>query len=570
MGNEERKDEAAPEAAPGDCKRNVSREKKDEDTSGTKRVLAANTNHYCTSTGGIDGDHDESGVKSIRMLEFFSGIGGMRLSLERALWLLNDGDNHDDNDDPAGSRSSYCDEMIVQSQPQPQPQTRRSHKRTTFRLDFCRAYDISLHANNVYRHNFEAGKGNGEKCNETNKNFAVATKLVEQLRVGTIAKLRTNLWTMSPPCQPFTTNGRDKKGSDRRLDAEDKRCNGLKGIISLLDALRRISITGNSHAADETEGANAIEDPLPRWILLENVKGFANSEMCRQWYECLNRNGYSYKPYLLSPIDLGIPNHRMRFYVLAERTTRSPRWYVVPQRQQPQHNHADVNDPDHGDQSTTVPVPIHDAASLPNRSSSWSGGQAGTTPPTIQTIGTYVFDDDFYAASCDEPGREQHAARDGSAEAASRPVVPMSVLSKPWAKNLGIVTKKDTITHCFTAGYGRIYHRSTGSLLWMGDDTERDDRPPLSEVPLDRSDMTAYEGKLRRFTPEELLRLFGFVEVDIDGGCGGDEGKSNPFEIPSGVVPSLEQRYKLIGNSISVRVVTELLCELLMDSQGNE
>merc|ERR1712176_1276323 len=97
----------------------------------------------------------------------------------------------------------------------------------------------------------------------------------------------------------------------------------------------------------------------------------------------------------------------------------------------------------------------------------------------------------------------------------------------------------------------------------------------LETLPLDRSDMTTYEGQLRRFTPEELLRLFGFVSNggndDDDRGSRNENvsmaGRGTVFEIPSSVVPSLEQRYKLIGNSISVNVVTELLQELLISAR---
>jgi len=83
--------------------------------------------------------------------------------------------------------------------------------------------------------------------------------------------------------------------------------------------------------------------------------------------------------------------------------------------------------------------------------------------------------------------------------------------------------------------------------------------------------MTIYENQLRRFQPEELLGLFGFVEIDdVENSDENDDindiasrVERKVFEIPPNVVPSLEQRYKLIGNSISVDVVTELLRELL-------
>lgn len=51
--------------------------------------------------------------------------------------------------------------------------------------------------------------------------------------------------------------------------------------------------------------------------------------------------------------------------------------------------------------------------------------------------------------------------------------------------------------------------------------------------------------QLRYFTPTELLRIFCF------------EPKGATFNWPGGV--SLKSKYKLIGNSVNVRVVTELI-----------
>ncbi len=397
----------------------------------------------------------------IRMLEFFSGIGGMRISLEKALLLLNK-----DLD-----------------------KTNRN-----FVLESCRAYDISLHANNVYHHNF---------CSDSDSHDSVCTKLVEQLKPKDIAPLHANLWTMSPPCQPFTTSGEGR--GKQRLDATDKRCNGLKGIAKLLENL---------------EPRNK-----PKWILLENVKGFRDSAMCEIWCNCLRQNGYAYRSFVLSPVEFGIPNHRTRYYLLAERDSK--RWS----------NDEEIANIDNEDTTRRTPA-VHGISSL--------SAHDEITKRPIHTIGRYI-------ENCGLPDVHPY-------------LVPKKVLLKAWSKGLGIVSTKDKATHCFTAGYGRIYHRSTGSLLLIpgsAADFERK-RAALEDLPLDRSDMTMYENQLRRFQPKELLKLFGFVSVDDDESS--DHGTTHEFEIPASVVPSLEQRYKLIGNSISVNVVTELLRELLLSA----
>eukprot|EP00980_Cylindrotheca_fusiformis_P030862 scaffold25535_cov117-Cylindrotheca_fusiformis.AAC.5 len=348
------------------------------------------------------------GCYGIRMIEFFSGIGGMRHAVDNSIKQPN----------------------------------------SSLSLASCQAYDISVHANNAYKHNFPDDPS------------PVCTKLVEQLK-PTDLDGKADLWTMSPPCQPFTTTMGSKS-----LDSEDKRCNGLKAIISLL---------------------NTIQEK-PKHILLENVKGFATSQMIQDWHSCLQENGYSYKQYLVSPIQIGIPNHRQRYYILCE---RSDRWK----------------------DATGIEENI-----VSNEQNLFQQ----------KVVGDYL-----------DPELTD--------EDLNNFMVPDSILQKNWARQVGIVAKKDTATHCFTAGYGRIFHRATGSLL-LTRTSEQDH--PVAESPIDRSDMMKYSGQLRRFAPRELLALFGFPAT---------------FEFPQGV--NLEQQYKLIGNSINVTVVTLLMKELLLSDR---
>lgn len=339
-------------------------------------------------------------MTDIRMLEFFSGIGGMRCAVQAAL------------------------------------------KDTDQSLASCTAYDISLTANAVYRANFDD---------------KVCTKLVEQLHSVPAA----DLWTMSPPCQPFTTTRLAKQ-----LDTKDKR---TAGFLALLQLLERLS-----------------EHDRPRWIFIENVVGFSQSQARQRLLSALQSSGYSWKEYLLSPRQLGIPNHRRRYYLLAERSNRF----------------------------------IHELSTVRE-----------TLPATVHATGMYPrpLSDFLLDITPSHPDWSTYA-------------IPDDVLQQPWAKDLGMVGVADTHSHCFTAGYARQLHRATGSLLTM-------DRPSVAHQPMDRDNMMGLSNKVRRLTPEELLRLFGF---------------GHDYQFPMAI--SREQRYRLIGNSVSVFVITELVRELLLGS----
>ncbi|RMF43812.1 MAG: hypothetical protein D6753_04170 [Planctomycetota bacterium] len=93
-------------------------------------------------------------------------------------------------------------------------------------------------------------------------------------------------WWMSPPCQPFTHRG-------KRRDVDDPRSAALQTCI------------------------DAIERCRPRWIAMENVAAFRNSKACRRLIETLERSRYHYQTLDLCATELGWPNRRPRFYLVA-------------------------------------------------------------------------------------------------------------------------------------------------------------------------------------------------------------------------------------------------------------
>jgi len=381
----------------------------------------------------------------LHVVEFFSGIGGWRCAIQQAL--------SDHNSKFA------CDsgEDVVDVS-----------------LASCHAYDISLEANAVYRHNFLE--------DDDSPSFSIRTKLVEQLKAEDLPH-ECNMWTLSPPCQPFT-----KTRHAKRRDSGDNRCDGLHSLLDLL-----LNLVGD----DDSPNTNKSERPF--WILLENVKGFVGSQMHFILKERLLQCGYSWKEVLMSPTHVGIPNHRMRYYILCE---RSDRFFV--------RRDAKV------DQSSLVDF-------LP---------EIGPLP-LARPLSEFLWP-------------ENHL--DGTT--LDELAVPNSLLTEDWAKDIPIVSSHDRHSRCFTAFYARQIHRATGSILLMDGDGDGDGDGIVNEShhsPIDRTDMTKHAGRLRRFAPEELLLLFGFPK----------ETFSFPPEM------KMSHKFKLVGNSISVFVAKELAKELV-------
>jgi len=105
-----------------------------------------------------------------------------------------------------------------------------------------------------------------------------------------------------------------------------------------------------------------------------------------------------------------------------------------------------------------------------------------------------------------------------------------------------IVTLQSERSCCFTKAYGH-YAEGTGSVLKMADieDTEIFNRYREVTDEEHKSQMLSVL-KLRYFTPREVANLHGFPKE---------------FCFPPTV--SVKQQYRLLGNSLNVYVVSELL-----------
>lgn len=301
------------------------------------------------------------------------------------------------------------------------------------------AFEISCYPLNVYKTNF--GTEN------------IITKNIEHIKPETLPEAQ--LWTMSPPCQPFTRTAHAK-----HLDIEDKRCKALLHIVRMLDVL-----------GSEGKG--------PKWIFLENVKYFHGSQMYEVFVACLKRNGYSYKIYTVSPNQIGYPNMRLRLYMLCEKSDR----FVEDMEK--------------------VYLSLEDEEDV-----------------EVKDVGAFV--------------------EDLNADDLEGLVIPEDILGKDYAVDLSYVNALDNITYCFTKGYSRRLHQSTGSVFYMEGDR------PLAEGGLDRDNLQQYYGKIRRFHPKEVANIMGFPRW---------------FKFPDDM--SYKHQWGCIGNSVNVDVVKVLLRELL-------
>jgi hypothetical protein len=114
---------------------------------------------------------------------------------------------------------------------------------------------------------------------------------------------------MSPPCPPYTARG-------LRRDLEDPRTRSLLAVLARIAELR------------------------PRSVAFENVPGFVGSRAHERLRETLARCGYRVAETLLCPTELGIPNRRQRFYLVAS----LDRLGVWPAREGPEVRVADLLD----------------------------------------------------------------------------------------------------------------------------------------------------------------------------------------------------------------------------------
>ncbi|XP_020621439.1 tRNA (cytosine-5-)-methyltransferase-like isoform X2 [Orbicella faveolata] len=364
-----------------------------------------------------------------------------------------------------------------------------------FALKGCRfsgkvfaALEINTTANQVYQLNFGDTK--------------LLQKNIEGLTVQDLDGLSPDVFLMSPPCQPFTRVGLQGASKDPRT----------RSFLHILELLPQLSRS-------------------PNYILMENVKGFETSDTREQFLHTLKACGYSYQEFLLSPTQLGIPNSRLRYYLLAK---KKPLQFHFATRDEIMESFPYMITRDKCDNQCSDCG--RDCVAEP-----------GCTTNEVKPTGLLPASD----CTVDSTHRDRHNTGCLKCLQAKVNVELKPVLDKYNPTNcrkIGDYLEKDIVNRqsarscCFTKAYGH-YAEGTGSVLKMADidDTEIFER--YRDLTDDQSKLELLSVlKLRYFTPREVANLHGFP---------------SDFCFPTSV--SVKQQYRLLGNSLNVHVVSELL-----------
>ncbi|KAJ7226142.1 S-adenosyl-L-methionine-dependent methyltransferase [Mycena pura] len=343
------------------------------------------------------------------------------------------------------------------------------------------AFDWDPNACEVYSANF--GSGIAKKTD------------ISALTASYLASLGASLWLLSPACQPYTVLNPSAKGE---LDPR------AKSFLHLVQDVLPELATENAH---------------PTHFLVENVAGFETSSTRQILVSTLRQLGYTVVEFLVTPLQFGIPNSRLRYYLLAKRLPHAFR--VVKT----------------GDAGILRHIPGRE-------STLWVDPRLANTSTakevaTVHEIREYL----------DPEPVEGYA-------------IPDKILWK-WGKLFDIVLPSSRRTCCFTRGYTQLVERA-GSILQTNETQDttavfdaflksQASCSPDLETPSDAVRTLDVLG-LRYFSPEELLRLFAFT---ASHSAGNSPSPSHSFTWPLGM--SRKTKYRLIGNSVNVKVVQELI-----------
>ncbi|XP_068603922.1 tRNA (cytosine(38)-C(5))-methyltransferase isoform X3 [Brachionichthys hirsutus] len=379
-------------------------------------------------------------MERLRVLELYSGIGGMHYALEE---------------------SGVPFQVVA-------------------------AIDINTTANKIYSHNFP--------------NTPVWNKNIEGITVDDLNKLSCDLLLMSPPCQPFTRLGLKGDVSDART----------KSFLYILDLLPRMN-------------------KLPNFVLVENVKGFETSSARENLVKTLTNCGYSFQEIMISPTSVGIPNSRLRYFLVAKFSTLKVREVLDAFPYSPE---------SYSPKKPAVLSPLLLSNCQPEEE--LQDGHVFCKVETTMDEQKKLKQNSDLSLRQIQDFLEPHV--DVNME---RYLLPPKTLLR-YALLLDIVCPTYRRSNCFTKGYGR-YVEGTGSVLQCSTETEVESVfRGLDQHTEEERLQRLLKLQLRYFTPREVANIMGFPPS---------------FNFPEQI--STKQRYKVLGNSLNVTVVAKLLCLLV-------
>nr|XP_010990334.1 tRNA (cytosine(38)-C(5))-methyltransferase isoform X3 [Camelus dromedarius]XP_010990336.1 tRNA (cytosine(38)-C(5))-methyltransferase isoform X3 [Camelus dromedarius]XP_031300487.1 tRNA (cytosine(38)-C(5))-methyltransferase isoform X3 [Camelus dromedarius] len=275
---------------------------------------------------------------------------------------------------------------------------------------------------------------------------------------------------------------------------------------------------------------------LPKYILLENVKGFEVSSARDLLIQTIENCGFQYQEFLLSPTSLGIPNSRLRYFLIAKLQSE-PLPFQGPGQiltEFPQLGSEDPQKHEIAAEKKIEEKKIESNICFDN-STHCSGKEAIL----------------FKLETAEEIGRKHQQDSDLSVQMLkefleddvdmnSYFLPPKSLLR--YALLLDIVKPTSRRSMCFTKGYGR-YVEGTGSVLQTTEDVQIENvYKSLTSLSQEEKITKLLMLKLRFFTPKEIANLHGFPPE---------------FGFPEKI--TVKQRYRLLGNSLNVHIVAKLI-----------
>ncbi|KAK4297740.1 hypothetical protein Pmani_029859 [Petrolisthes manimaculis] len=357
-------------------------------------------------------------------------------------------------------------------------------------FEIIESYEINTTALDVYRHNFP---GTSKAHN------------IMGLTADHLDKLHPHLIMMSPPCQPFTRQG-------LKRDVEDSRTSSLLHFLHLLKEVPR----------------------TPDMILLENVAGFETSLARERLVEVLDARNYNWQEYLLSPTKFGVPNSRLRYYMLAKQKQSSflfsPSNKVEAEFPLCLCIRGEKNILEDGEQCSSCSRPvlsvIHDLLQRTYSTHQPTIHSGATTNTQLPLQLCYYMDH--------TSDMEPYFLKD-------------NILRK-YHMILDIVNGESRKSCCFTKGYSH-YVEGTGSVIQHNTEVNMSHvYAKVEELSADSPEKLELlrQLQLRYFTPKEVARLMCFPSW---------------FTFPE--TTTRKQRYRVLGNSVNVLVVTCLLLTLI-------